>query len=343
MMFNKLIYSVLAVASIGAFSACNSTDSDVPQPTSEMKFEAAEMSRASLTTDASIKNSPFAVFGDMVSSSAAAGTAKSIVFNNNAVTHNGEKWVYDNPQYWFPGQTYSFVALHPAQPDQNIVSDLKYENSSLSFTYNYPDNYNDALDILTATHRRRYTDNGEPIKFNFDHILSRLNFVAKVDLVAGGEITINSIEITNVSSVASCNLTPAPLNGSTQTYDRDGNIWDVSTQTADRTDITKEFYNNNTIAAGGSLELFPVEEPLLIIPQEVKSDIKVVLNYTRNGQVTEVTGILRNSASSHNYRWQANQSYKYTFTLGADGYLIFSKPVINAYDEDEGGSYIIIG
>lgn len=343
-MFNMtkyLDYAILSVAILAILPSCTS-ENDNPNPVNEVRFLAStDDTRASLVTSTSLKS--FAVYGNMVSSSSPSSPA--VVFDGTTVNNIDGKWTYDNVQYWLPGKTYSFAAIHI--PSDDNISDLTYSNDKLSFNYVAPVDYNRATDIITAAHRRAYsysaTSSASPVYFDFGHIMSRINFVAKVDPVAvGTEITINKIEIRGLSSRASYSLQPGSLNGSTETYDLVGNAWTVSTQDADKITITKEFISDNTITTGESIEFFPVDDPLLLIPQSI-TNITLVLTYTRNGITSQLTGSLNSTGSSYGYAWSANQSYRYTFTIGSDEYLIFSKPVVSAWDEDEGGNYIIIG
>lgn len=336
-MIKNLDYAFLSVALLAILPACTS-ESDDPDPVNEVRFSASENTRSTLVTNSSL--SSFSVYGNMVSSS--SPSTPSIVFNGVSVTKTDDTWEYDNVQYWFPGRTYSFAAIH--LPSDENISNLTYSDDKLTFNYTAPDDYTKSTDILTAGHRRVYyystSSPVTPVAFNFDHIMSRVNFVANVE--SSASVTINQIKLIGLVSSASYSLQPAPLvAGSKQTSDLAGPSWTFP-QNPTRKTITKIF--NSQISGGSSLVLFPADQdPLIVIPQSVSNDIIVELTYTTgDGSQSVATGRLRNSTSSHNYTWKAGQSYTYSFTLGADEYLLFDKPVAEAWNEGPGGSYYII-
>lgn len=339
-MFEKLLYSAILLATCSLTVACTSdaTETDEPESANEMRFNAGVASRSSLVTNESLAS--FTVYGNMVKTN--SSSTPSNLFNAVPVTLTDGKWTYENTQYWFPGHTYAFSAIHT--PNSENISQTTYNNedATLTFRYTAPTDYTKASDILTATSRRIYESPATPVKFNFGHIMARINFVAKIDpAVQNSSITINSIVIRGIASRASYTFQPSNIAaGSKETTDMAVASWSVSSTPA-RISHTKN--SGESISTGGSLELFPAADPLLIIPQPVTSDIEVELTYTRqNGTSTTVSGRLRTASSSHNYQWIAGRSYTYNFTLGVDDYILFSAPSVKPWDEDEGGNYIVV-
>ncbi|MDE6394659.1 MAG: fimbrillin family protein, partial [Duncaniella sp.] len=220
-MLNKLtLYVSVFVPLMGAMSACTS-DSEATDAIDQghgVTFTAREASRSTLISNSNITDNAFAVYGDMVLTSSASTATPTVAFDATRVTCTDGKWSYDNQQYWFPSHTYSFVALYPA--DAN-VSDINYQNSRLSFTYTYPDEYTQATDLLVANHRRRYTSSGTatPVAFDFRHLMARLDFVANVDPAIGnGSVTIHSISLRNVYTQATYTVLPAPTASQTDDW-----------------------------------------------------------------------------------------------------------------------------
>ena len=344
-MSHKLIYSFLALGSLTIATACSSTES-VDESIGDgvaVKFTArTDDSRANITTNTSIKNTPFVVYGDMVPTASASTATPTVIFPGTPVTFStaDNAWQYDTPQYWFPNHTHSFVALHT--PNFDYISNLTYNNGILTFNYAAPADYTAVPDILTAAHRRQYEQPATPVSFNFGHAMARINFVAKVDpAVPNQTITINSISIKNIASRATYSLQPAPITSGKQTSDMVAPAWSIS---GIPTPIT--YTNNETVSitTGNTAELFPIDNDnaLLVIPQTVNGNIEVVLNYTSGTTPKTVSGRLRSVSSVHGYTWSAGQSYSYSFTLGTDDYLLFDAPVIKGWDEDEGGNYIVV-
>ncbi|MDE5567092.1 MAG: fimbrillin family protein [Muribaculaceae bacterium] len=339
MMFDKIIYSVFAAAAIGALAACTSSTETEELQSAQVQFRASEISRSSLTTAETIKESSFAVYGDMVSSTNAAATP-TVVFDGTEVKYADGVWSYSNPQYWFPGQTYSFVALHPATPAG--IEAPKYENNSLSFKYTSPTNYTEAVDMLVAAHRRQYkAGNPHAVAFGFGHIMARLNFVAKLDPnAAASSMVIRRLALVNVSTKATYSIQPAMISVGTETDDFIGGWSDFSEPTGTLFEIN----NYVTVPAGGQQEIFPIENPLLVIPQNLSQDIKVEITYSRSG--TDPNPIIAEAnlfapSIVHGGVWQAGQTYTYTFTLGNDDYITFDDPTVQDWNEAEGANYVV--
>lgn len=358
-MLNKLTLYLCAIVPLtGALSACSSDNvsADIPEQGFGVTFTAREASRATLTSDLNITDNTFVVYGDMVQTSTPTATPTT-VFDATPVTYADGKWSYANLQYWFPSHTYSFVALHPAA--DNNVSDINYQNSQLSFTYTYPDDYTQATDLLVANHRRRYsdnrTDNGSgtinPVEFNFRHLMARLDFVANVDPAIGnGSVTIHSISLRNVNTQATYTVLPATT--TSQTDDFTTSAWSNQSELSDNIfTITEEVTlpDRTGTPTVYSHAYFPAtSNPLLVIPQEVPQDVEVVISYTRTPQggspeyvPTAVSKLFSTTVAAHQGKWEAGKSYSYSFTIGVDDLIIFSTPTVQTWSDSEGGNYII--
>lgn len=339
-MFKKLIFPAIAIAagSLMVVGCAASSETDEPTTGAEMRFTAGEASRSSLVTNDNLKS--FAVYGNMISTST-PGT-RTTVFDNTPVTLADGAWTYEDTQYWFPGQTYSFAAVH--FPTTDNISNLTYSDDKLTFRYTAPADYTKTDDILTAAHRRIYQAPATPVALSFGHIMARINFVASVDpSIPNVDITIHKIVISGVATRANYTLQAAPIAAnSKQTSDLAGPAWTISS-TPTRISITKE--PMLALHSGESASLFDATvDPLLVIPQTVTSDLEVELTYSRTGgNTTTVRGRLRTPASAHGYQWAAGRAYTYNFSLGVDDFLIFSAPEIKGWDEDEGGTYIVVG
>lgn len=352
-MFEKLTYSACAAVTLSLFTACISgTHSlDGPQSSAEVRFKAVAETRASLTNNETIKNRHFAVYGDMKPLAASAAASPNIIFNGTEVTHDGTSWKYANLQYWYPDHEHSFVALHPAA--EANISELTY-NTTLSFKYTLPSAdpataYKGIGDLLTATHRRIYTEgNSHAVAFNFGHIMARLNFVAKIDpaLGTGNSVTIQKLALRNISNSATYSITPAPVS-SGETDDYTGGTWSgFSEPAAVLFDISPE--GGIVLSAGDTYGFFPADsDPLLVIPQEVNENLEIEITYKRhiNGtdeaSETAVSKLFSTAVSSHGGVWRPGKSYSYSFSIGVDDLIIFSVPNIQDWSESEGGNYII--
>lgn len=331
--------------------ACTSSASDEPNDAFEVKFAAREAtdSRATLTTGDNIKNKSFAVYGDMVSTTNASATP-SVIFNNTEVKYANSAWSYDTPQYWLPGNTYAFVALHPA----SAVGALNptYSNHTLSFTYTQPADYRTAVDLLGASHHRNYILKGsEPasaVAFRFGHILSRLNFVAEVKSSQHNPIIVESFSLRNVHTSATYTITPASITGNNETDDYTGEWSEYTNVPADGNQLFKIPSATTTIIRiepGNERQFFPRNtNPLFVIPQMIPEEIEVSIRYRADvpgSDAVDMSTMIYVATLQHGGEWLPGKSYTYRFTIGVDEDITFKTPTVDDWVESLGGNYII--
>lgn len=292
--------------------------------------------RATVTTTDNIEQKSFTVYGDMT----ALDSSKSIlIFNGEEVSHNGSQWTYSNIRYWFSNYEYSFTAAHPKLEDKAAIQNLKYTDNSLSFTYS-PSTYSDGIDIMTATHRRNSNVAITPVNFEFHHILSRINFKAEVDNTAVNDIVITHLALVNVPTKAAYSIKAASTGSNTNDYTEEWSDFLDKDANCTLFEMTDEI----TIPKGTTKEFFPVENALMIIPQEVPEDVELQITYTTkgSGKSTTASTPLRNlTITAHNGVWEMGKAYTYSFTLGDNESIIFNVPTVQNWNEAEGGNYVI--
>ena len=352
-MSHKLIYSFLALGTLTIATACSSTES-VDETLNDgvtVKFTARTTdSRANyITTNTLIKNSPFLVYGDMVPTASASTATPSIVFSGTSVTcdKSTNTWQYANPQYWFPGHTHSFVAVHPGNTTE--LSNFQYQNGTLSFTYTLPENYKAAHDLITATHRRNYTLGAEttaPVAFQFNHALSRINFYAQVKNSQETPIVIDQLTLQNVHTSATYTISPASIVSGISTDDFSGE-WSNHNEIPERGNLLFEYSMNpddNGIIKGERRSLFGGTNLLFVVPQTIPENILLSIKYhakTEGAQIIEDSAMLYPFTLQHGGEWLPGKSYTYTFSIGTDTDITFKAPVVESWDESLGGNYII--
>ena len=218
----KVLLSVLAV---GMLTACSQDETVDMQAPSQIAFAgafvdnvtraAAEDAADPSTTTANID--VFNVWGFVNNST---GT----VFDNVEVKKDESgKWSYDVPQYWTPNNTYRFFALTPnneyvgalkgtdADPYANGLGEIKFVNA------------NGTEDLLYATAEVKtpeaLSEKPAPVKFVFDHLLSKVKFTFKNAFATG----YSSIKVTNIKMAAPAEAT-VTLNQEQGNY-----VWDNHT------------------------------------------------------------------------------------------------------------------
>ena len=236
----------------------------------------------------------------------AAGAAPTAIFNGEWIyrdgTVPGSPWTYDVPRFWVEG-SYDFYALHPypfTKDDGSGVTAICTADGITSITLNSP---NADIDLMTATATRDYspaTPNASAVGFTFDHLLSRVSFIA---ISEGVIVNVNYIELSG--------LTTQGKYSETTGWSSVGEPGSYPANSSDRiTDIN--------ITENGTYLL----NDLLLIPQN-QSICKFTMHYTLthgDGSTEEVKRSFDLPASPV---WQAGGAYRYTMTIESDD-IVFS-------------------
>ena len=171
----KLFISVLAIASL---VACNTEEVLVQQGPQAIGFENAFVDNATRAIDPSTKTDDLKAFDVW----AFMDEPKGIVFEGEDVTGEKGNFSYANIQYWIPGHDYYFAALAPMNSDNwtlNTEAANVYGAGIVNFL-----NVDGSEDLLYAanhvsTHGLKAGEAVAPVKFQFHHLLSKVNFTFK--------------------------------------------------------------------------------------------------------------------------------------------------------------------
>lgn len=322
--------NILTSLTLAVTAAACSTDADSPAESGRcMTFTAATTeSRAITDTDADLQKAPFAVWADRAFTS--GGRAPELILNAEPVTYTSGSWSYANTQYWYPGMSYSFTAMHPA-PDSGTEYDVSTHTLSVA-------GFDAAkgTDLLAATfsHDCRAGATNPVVAFKFAHLLSQLIFVAEVDPSVGNSVTITSASITDV-----------PSRGDWSGSGFNPSADNLGTWTSAATPVTFTGIDANsplTIDNGKEASLFTGEKALLMIPQAVPSNtvFKIEYYYGTDSENKKPYSVNLSTGATLR-RWAAGQAYRYRLTIGAADNIIFDKPSVVEWNDEEGGNFIV--
>lgn len=327
---------------IGA--VCSVSCTSDPEPTlldsekgEEMRFEVGDASRSTtITTTGNLTSLPFRLFADAYKNNEYVKPGFKVLFNNKEVTYKNNRWDYGTKEYWEMGQDHSFVAIHPFEiPGLNS---LKYSESEVSFTYEMPSGDADQRDILVATHRRKYTfDDSDAVKFNFQHLLSRINvapalkedlmydaddeskkdFEFDYELIKNEFIQVRKIEFIGFYTKAQVSIKPQALSGNEKRTDkRDINI--VEDTSSDNYTITiniKEEDSPHILNNGVNISLIKDKDAVLMIPQTFGDNAQLKLGYTVNTDNTDLESLRYVIVPLKGNTLERNKSYTLKFTI----------------------------
>ena len=194
----KLFLSVLAIAGL---VACSTEDVVRVQDRAEISFEGAFVENTTRANDPSTTTGNIDKFYVW----AVMDNETGIVFDDEEVRKSGSQWSYTETQYWTPDHLYYFSAIAGDRSDDQIVLDLAAESKlgmsvdglgTATFT-----NVNGTNDFLYAEYEyttpESVTTVPAPVKFQFDHLLSKVKFTFENGFINQN----NTIVVKNVKMV----------------------------------------------------------------------------------------------------------------------------------------------
>ena len=293
----KIFVSVLAVASL---MACTKEEIVKVQSPFAIEYEGAYVdaqTRAAVdpsTTTATIDG--FNAYGFM-------DNASGVVFNGENVTKVGGQWSYANTQYWMPGHNYYFAALAPMNSNNwqlDTTDNNKLGAGLVTFT-----NVDGTEDLLyaatTVTTEDKITSQPAPVKFAFNHLLSKVKFTF-----------FNGFGTNNMSVIVSDVKMTAPASGS---IDLDvENWWDNKDDwQLDEVDpVTLSFGSVEELVQGASAE---VANERLTIPAGVKQEYDITFKVTvKVGDVVAIENQVR-TAKVTGVALEMGKAYNFQATL----------------------------
>lgn len=232
----KVLLSVLAV---GMLTACSQDETVDVQTSSQIAFTGAFVNNVTRAVDPSITNegdnalAAFSVWGYVENNESTLGE----VFDAVEVTKDGEAWTYSPLQYWLPNNTYHFFALATNKDKEYIAKEELSKESlavnglgSITFengtTNEETVKENGTEDLLyaaaTVTTGESITTAPAPVKFVFDHLLSKVKFTFKNGFATG----YSSIKVTNIRMTA-------PAQGTIELNKQGEYTWKVEKETTD--------------------------------------------------------------------------------------------------------------
>ena len=170
----KLFVCALAAS---MFTACSQDETISQQSPMQISFDGAFVENATRAADPSITTdnlADFDVWGFM-------NSTDGIVFNDEKVWKAGDVWTYASTQYWLPGKTYQFAAVAPSDKENEFikVNTATADNTGLG-VIDFENN-DGTTDLLYAaaeaiTMPETITEQPAPVKFIFNHLLSKVKF-----------------------------------------------------------------------------------------------------------------------------------------------------------------------
>lgn len=309
----KNIFLWVAVFAVGAMSSC-SVDKVVDQ--AEARYIGFDPFANKVTrglNNVQFGHDNFSVFGQY-----GTGTPTS-VFTNQKVEWMTDSWDYTPLKAWVDGQTYHFAAIAPYNASYAAGTNYNYTSKTYTLGDITVDNSNQT-DYMTAAPQDQVNSGASSVSFEFNHILSKIDFIFKPRTTSADEthwkIPVR-IEITKIE------LADVPTKN---TYTAD--TWGALV-TPEANKVTfSEVQGTSTLvktsyAGSGNPTLSDKTFDWLVVPQGTTvGDITKTLTITCDvyDAVTAGTKLKSGATASVDIKtnWAKNTYYTYTVSIGAD-------------------------
>ena len=125
------------------------------------------------------------------------------VLTDEDVTKNGGTWGYTNIQYWMPNHTYYFAALSPmnsANVTETLAADPDAKLGLGTVAFTNVDGTEDLLyaktSVVTPEQSVLSTTGMDPVKLQFQHLLSKVRFTFKNGFTTDNmKVTVSNVEM----------------------------------------------------------------------------------------------------------------------------------------------------
>ena len=337
----KNIFLWVAVFAVGAMSSC-SVDKVVDQAEARyIGFDPFANKVTRVLNNVQFGHDNFSVFGQY-----GTGTPTS-VFTNQEVEWMTDSWDYTPLKAWVTGQTYHFAAIAPY--DASYVAGTNAAGTNYNYDYGSKkytlgeitvDN-NNQTDYMTATPQDNVSSGANSVSFDFNHILSKIDFIFKPRTTSEDEthwkIPVR-IEITKIA------LADVPTKN---TYTADA--WGaLDTPGTNNVTFTKGDGSSTLVttsyAGSGDPTTTGNTFDWLVVPQGTTSgEITKTLTITCDvyDAVTDGTKLKSGATASVGIttNWAKNTYYTYTVSIGADilgenPYITFDVKEVKDWTDD---------
>lgn len=280
-----------------------------------------------------LTNGAFGVFGNYSKEGATDGYGDNL-FKNQPVTYSGSKWTYSPYKYWLPEGHIDFLAYAPYDA-KTALTDSK---SKISFTVDKE--IAKQKDLLWANAADQKQTNN-PVKFTFNHALSRLGYTVKLKEKCSDDVTITlkSIKLAGTDD----GTTPAFYTSGTidlSKANKEANLWSDYGSSKQKFDWFSGDYQVKSSTASHPTDPDSKSDYLFVIPQDFsKSEpgadkLYVIVTYTiqyKNGISEVFTNTVHQQIKQ---KFEQGKAYTINLTIGRP--IDFDVDVVTGWDPTDG-------
>lgn len=344
-MDKKFVMGIAAMAALTLVS-CSSDDldsfSDNSSKNEAISFDgylgrsavAVNGSRGSVLDKDALQKLPetagaFGVFGNY-SKDATTAYGENL-FKNQKVFYSNSEWTYTPYKYWLPEGHIDFLAYAPYDATKTALTDSK---SKISFTVD--EDIAKQKDLLWANAAGQKQANN-PVKFTFNHALSRLGYTVKLKKDCSDDVTITLKSITLAG--AADGTTPVFYKSGTIDLSKVNNegLWSDQTGQQKFDWFSGDYKVNSSTASHPDVNREKDKDYLFVIPQDFSETgtdnlyVKVVYSI----QYKDISEVFTNEVSKQiKQKFEQGKAYTINLTIGRP--IDFDVDVVTGWDPTDG-------
>lgn len=319
----KILFAALAALAITSCSQNEEIDAPAQKTPVSFKTIVGKSTRATAMLEADF--SKFKVYAyntgtNNITTATGIGTAFINGEEVTKTTGDNPTWGMNATYYWPVSDNIQFFAFSPVaaiQTDTDWKTDTKYP--SFSYTVKGVASQEDLL-VASATDKTKPTTD-QAIELTFSHILTQINFSAK--LVKDFTYTITGISIKGVNNK--------------NTYSYDSGWGTPEAGTADYA------YNGNWSAAPAGDDNIAnlskmtdtkITNALMLMPQTLPAGAKIEITYSVKAPDNTTTTFDGTKEVSLSGTWEKNKNIRYILELPTDAKEVKLTPKVNTWDNE---------
>lgn len=320
----KILFA--AMAALAITSCSQNEEIEAPAKKAEIKFQSIVKTAPRVASMATDNFTDFHIYGYNIGNNAMTTTTNistPLISNGSAYHRDDNTKPWEGDIYYWPATATDKVCFFAYSP---TTSDITYTAATgyptLGYTIKAVANQVD----LVAAKQENLLKNSNAVTLDFNHILTQINFSAKLE--AKFTYTISKIEITGVAE--------------TGTYDYGTGEW--SGQTGTQSYIYAGHYETagytpTAVGTGDevSFSTNPLDNALMLLPQTFSADSNAKISITYNVKAStgqETFNGTKEVELKNTTAWGEGKNIRYTLTLPTGAEAITLTPQVGQWTDD---------
>lgn len=341
----QLLNAAAALSLLASASSCTKTRTDIGPGTGTYIEFASILTRTTVESPDDIDE--FAVWGYYQNADDNYQDVFGQIGTENTgvpVRNENGGWVYDDLKKWEFGVTYNFYAVYPTELKHVVEVPGTGGGDPFMSILDYDVSTQDNDLMFAAAESIRY-DDGEtpaPVRFTFSHLLSKVDFIARIDPATLGNLPDFTATITEAKLYGMAKEAHLSAQNLEQT-DMTTVVWEPASENTitDSSEPLKEIPASIEL---GSQEQSVFGKEFYVFPSGDISDYILEIHWTVTAEAgaSPIERSQQIRLVSPNARsWVAGKRYRYSFTISDTDHILFDIPSVTPWTDASGGIIVV--